>query len=104
MSIHDSFATVWERMADATPDAPAVVQGNRRLRWADADDRAARLATALEAAGAGAGSHIALYQYNAPEYMECLFACSKLRAVSTMALIAAGTSMTVNAFKAAPER
>jgi len=81
MSIYDSFATVWERMADATPDAPAVVQGERRLRWADADDRAARLAAALEAAGAGAGSHIALYQYNAPEYMECLFACSKLRAV-----------------------
>jgi len=80
-SMYDSFASVWERMADATPDAPAVVQGDRRLRWADAEDRAARLAAALESAGAGEGAHIALYQYNAPEYMECLFACSKLRAV-----------------------
>ena len=31
--------------------------------------------------GAGEGTHIALYQFNAPEYMECLFACAKLRAV-----------------------
>lgn len=81
MSIYESFATVWERAADATPDAPAVVQGARRVGWGDIEDRAARLAAALAELGAGEGTHVALYQFNAPEYMECLFACSKLRAV-----------------------
>jgi fatty-acyl-CoA synthase len=82
MSIYESFATAWERAADATPDAPAVVQGDRRVRWGDIEQRAARFAAGLEAAGAGPNTHIALYQFNAPEYMECLFACSKLRAVA----------------------
>jgi fatty-acyl-CoA synthase len=81
MSIYESFATVWERAADATPEAPAVVQGARRVRRGDIEQRAARLAAGLAAAGAREGTHIALYQFNAPEYMECLFACSKLRAV-----------------------
>ena len=79
--MYESFATVWERVADAIPDAIAVVQGARRVSWGDTEQRAARLAAALSAAGVRAGTHVALYLYNCPEYMECLFACSKLRAV-----------------------
>lgn len=41
-----AYATIWESIADAIPDRPAVVQGDRRLSWADYDDRAARLAGA----------------------------------------------------------
>jgi fatty-acyl-CoA synthase len=79
--VYDSFATVWEAMADALPSVPAVVQGDRRVRWRELDERSARLAGALSEAGIGPGAHLALYQYNGPEYVECKFACSKLRAL-----------------------
>jgi fatty-acyl-CoA synthase len=82
----DSFATVWEAIARAIPDATAVVQGSgdgeRRLTWGDLDDHAGRLAAAFAAHGAGEGTHVALFLFNAPEYPVSLFACSKLRARS----------------------
>jgi len=78
--VDESFATVWEAMAAAVPDATAVVQGERRVRWSDFEARSARLAGALAGAGIGADDHVALYLHNAPEYLECLFACTKLRA------------------------
>ena len=31
--MYESFATVWERVADAIPDAPAVVQGERHITY-----------------------------------------------------------------------
>ncbi|HLM19050.1 MAG TPA: AMP-binding protein [Acidimicrobiia bacterium] len=78
--MYESFATVWERVADAIPDAEAVVQGERRVTYREVEDRAARLASALAAAGVGHDSKVALFLYNCPEYMELLFALSKLRA------------------------
>jgi len=79
--VYESFATVWERVADAIPDAPAVVQGARRVTYRDVEDRAARLASALAAYGVGHDTKVALFLHNCPEYMELLFALSKLRAV-----------------------
>jgi 3-oxocholest-4-en-26-oate---CoA ligase len=79
--VYESFATVWERIADAVPDAPAVIQGERRTTYREVDHRAARLAAALADLGVGPDSKVALFLYNCPEYMECLFALSKLRAV-----------------------
>jgi fatty-acyl-CoA synthase len=79
--VYESFATVWERVADAIPDAPAVVQGDRRVTYRDVEDRAARLANALAAYGVGPDTKVALFLFNCPEYMELLFALSKLRAV-----------------------
>jgi acyl-CoA synthetase (AMP-forming)/AMP-acid ligase II len=72
---------VWERVADAVPDAPAVVQGERRVTYREVEDRAARLASALAACGVGHDTKVALFLHNCPEYMELLFALSKLRAV-----------------------
>lgn len=79
--MYESFATVWERVADAIPDAPAVVQGERRVTYREVEDRAARLASALAAYGVGHDTKVALFLHNCPEYMELLFALSKLRAV-----------------------
>src|SRR5437879_1328615 len=81
-SVYESFATVWEAIAEVIPDATAVVQGERRVQWREIEDHAARLAAGLAAQGIGQGAHIALFLFNCPEYMECTFACSKLRAVS----------------------
>jgi acyl-CoA synthetase (AMP-forming)/AMP-acid ligase II len=75
------YATIWEGMADAIPDAVALVQGANRTTWAAFDDRAARLAGALRAAGLGPGSKVGLLLYNSPEFMESYFAALKIRAV-----------------------
>ena len=75
------IATVWESIADAVPDADAFVQGERRISWSAFDDRSARLAGALEAAGLTKGSKVSEYLYNCPEYGETFYAGLKLRAV-----------------------
>jgi fatty-acyl-CoA synthase len=79
--IEKHWATIWETVADAIPDADALVQGERRLSWRAYEDRAARLAAAFQEAGLGAGSKVALYLYNSPEYAESYFASVKIRAV-----------------------
>lgn len=79
MEMH--FATVWEAIADAAPDAPALVHGGIRRTWRQYDERSARLASALTAAGLGRDSKIGLYLYNGPEYLEAQYAGFKQRAV-----------------------
>ncbi len=80
MEMH--FATVWESIADAIPDAPAVSHGDTTRTWAEYDDRAARLAAAYTAAGLGPDSKIALYLYNCNEYMEAQYGAFKMRGVA----------------------
>jgi len=79
MEMH--FATVWESIADATPDATAVVCGDTRRTWREWDERSARLASAFAAAGLGPDSKIGLYLYNGVEYCEGQFAAFKQRCV-----------------------
>ena len=62
-----NWATVWEHIADAVPDAPAVVNGARRRSWSQLDERAARFAGLLRDAGVGPGARVAQYLYNATE-------------------------------------
>ncbi|MDQ1519115.1 MAG: 3-oxocholest-4-en-26-oate---CoA ligase, partial [Actinomycetota bacterium] len=76
-----NFATVWESVGDALPDRLAIVQGDTRRTWREFDDRSARVANGLRAAGLGPGSKVASYLYNGNEYLEGLFASFKLRAV-----------------------
>jgi fatty-acyl-CoA synthase len=75
------FADVLEAVADAVPDRPALVQGERRSTWREFDDRAARLAAAFRALGLQPDSKVAFYLYNSSEYLEGLVACFKARAV-----------------------
>jgi fatty-acyl-CoA synthase len=79
--VHWNFATVWESIADAMPDGLALVQGDRRRTWREFDDRAARLANGMRAAGLGPDSKVASYLYNGNEYLEGVYASFKLRAV-----------------------
>ena len=76
-----NFATCWEAIADARPDAPALIQGRPRVTWAQFEDRAARLARAFAELGLGPDAKVASYLYNCPEYLEGTFATWKLRAV-----------------------
>jgi fatty-acyl-CoA synthase len=75
------FSAIWEAIADATPDAPAVVQGARHIVWRDYEARAARLARAFLDAGLGAHSKVGMYLYNSPEYCETNFAAMKIRGI-----------------------
>lgn len=77
----ENIATVWEHVADAVPEATAMVQGSRRLSWAELDERAARLAAGLAARGVGRNSRVAVDLYNCIEYLEVVCAALKLRAV-----------------------
>jgi acyl-CoA synthetase (AMP-forming)/AMP-acid ligase II len=77
----ENIATVLERIADALGDAPAMVQGDRRRSWREFDERAGRLASALQAQGVRRGSRVAIDLYNCIEYLEVVFAAFKLRAV-----------------------
>ena len=62
-----NFATAFEAVADALPDRQALRQGNNIRTWAEFEERSARLAAALGAAGLGHGSKVASYCYNCNE-------------------------------------
>jgi len=79
MDMH--FATIWESYADQLGDVPAVIDGDKRLSWSQYDDRAARIAAALTAAGLGPDDKSGLYLYNSAEYLEAHYASFKQRVV-----------------------
>ena len=77
----EHLATIWESIADRLPGEVALVHGATRVSWRDFEQRAARFAAALAAAGVGAGQTVAIDMYNCPEYLEVFFAALKIRAV-----------------------
>jgi 3-oxocholest-4-en-26-oate---CoA ligase len=79
--MENHYATIWEAVADAVPEADALVQGDVRRTWAQFDERSARLAGALLEAGVGVGSKVGQFLFNSPEFMESYFAALKIRAV-----------------------
>jgi len=72
-----NIAEVWEAAADALPDSPAQVQGDRRSTWAEFDRRADGVAKALLELGVERQDKVAQYLYNRPEYLESLFGAWK---------------------------
>ena len=72
-----NFAELWEGVADKFPDAPAQVQGDRRISWREFDSRADGLARHLLDGGAVHQDKVAQYLYNCPEYLESMFAAFK---------------------------
>jgi 3-oxocholest-4-en-26-oate---CoA ligase len=76
-----NIADLFEALAAAIPERTALVSGARRLRFADLDERADRVAEVLRAKGVRAGQHVGLHLYNGAEYVEVLLGALKLRAV-----------------------
>ncbi len=72
-----NIADVFERIADQIPDELAQQQGDRRFTWREFDERADGVARALLDAGLVEQDKVAQYLYNAPEYLESLYACFK---------------------------
>ena len=77
-----NLADIFEVVVDSVPDREALVVGfgERRLTFAELDERANRLAHHLAGAGIGVGDHVAAYLYNGSEFIETMLAAFKLRA------------------------
>ncbi|MGH3392974.1 MAG: acyl-CoA synthetase [Actinomadura sp.] len=70
------------RRARVTPEVTALVAGERRLTFAELDERTNRLARALvDRLGVRRGDRVAVLLLNSIEFMETLFACAKLGAI-----------------------
>lgn len=76
-----SFGAIIETVADAVPDRIAVSAPRRDYTYAEFDDRAARLATAMVQSGVTAGDKVVCYLYNSPAYLETVYAAFKIGAV-----------------------
>ena len=76
-----NLADLFRVVAGAVPDREAVVDGSRRLSYADLDDRVRRLATVLRDAGVQPGEHVGLYLHNSSVYLEGMLAAFLVRAV-----------------------
>ena len=76
-----NMGDMWEAVADALGDEVAQIHGERCESYREFEQRSARLATALREHGIRPGAKVAMYVYNAPEYLETCFAAFKLRAV-----------------------
>ena len=71
------FASIWEAIADAVPEAPALACGEVRRSWREFEQRGARVATALASAGLDRGAKVGLYASNCNEYLEAHFGVFK---------------------------
>ncbi|MDQ1466223.1 MAG: 3-oxocholest-4-en-26-oate---CoA ligase, partial [Actinomycetota bacterium] len=76
-----NLADLFERVADTVPDRPALVAGNRRLTYAQLDERANRAGHALLDAGARTGQHVGIHAQNRAEWVEAMLGCFKARLV-----------------------
>ncbi|MHB8530990.1 MAG: AMP-binding protein [Caulobacteraceae bacterium] len=72
-----NYADIWEVVAEAIPDRPCQIHGERVLTWEQFDARADALARRLLEAGLGRQAKVAAYLHNAPEYLETYFAAFK---------------------------
>ena len=73
------MADIWENIARAIPDKPAIVDGDKRYSWAEYENRAARVAQVLTDHGLEPGAKLSIYSYNSAEYMETQFGAFKAR-------------------------
>jgi fatty-acyl-CoA synthase len=89
------LALIQEIVAEELPERPAIVWRGRTRTFADLTARTRRLANAFLRLGLGSHSererlanwesghdHVALYLYNCPEYMECMYGAFKARATA----------------------
>ena len=76
-----NLADLWEAVSDRVAEREAVVCGDRRLTYAQLEERANRLANHLLDVGVGPGDFVGCYLVNGTEYLEALLAAFKIRAV-----------------------
>src|SRR5437763_4694099 len=78
-------ADVWSLLAnwaEETPDATALLHGERTISFAELHEQAARAAQGLADLGVGPGDRVALWLPNVPAYPVLYFACVRLGAIA----------------------
>jgi O-succinylbenzoate-CoA ligase len=80
MSIYN-LAGVLAHHADRFPDRPCLVWEKETITYAGLDRRAARVAGGLRRLGVGRGDVVAVLLYNCPEFIEIMFAISRIGGV-----------------------
>jgi long-chain acyl-CoA synthetase len=75
-------AVIWSFYAANSPDKTALVQGERRFTWREANERINRLANALHRRGVGPGESVAVMLHNRIEWFEVMAACQKIGAAT----------------------
>lgn len=78
---HLQLGDVVETLADTVGERVAVVAGERRLTYAELDERVTRLANHLAVHGIDRGDHVGIHAPNRLEWVESFYACFKLGAV-----------------------
>jgi 3-oxocholest-4-en-26-oate---CoA ligase len=73
-----NYADVWETVADVQPEATAIVQGARTVRWDEFDRGADGLAQFLLDLDVAQQDKVAVYLYNSPEYIQATYAAMKV--------------------------
>ena len=76
-----NLADLYEIVADAVPDRLALVAGDRRLTYAQLDERANRFAHHLLDHGVERGDKVAIYSWDRAEWAEAMLGAYKARAV-----------------------
>jgi acyl-CoA synthetase (AMP-forming)/AMP-acid ligase II len=76
-----NLSELFELVVHHCPDREAIVASERRLTYAQLDERCNRLAHHLASLGVGSGDFVGLQMVNGTEYMEGMLACFKLRAI-----------------------
>ena len=76
-----NLADLYEIVADAVPDRLALVAGDRRLTYAQLDERANRFAHHLLDHGVEPDDKVAIYSWDRAEWVEAMLGTYKARAV-----------------------
>ncbi|MFG3025340.1 long-chain fatty acid--CoA ligase [Streptomyces sp. NPDC048254] len=76
-----NFSSILDYHLAQRPDAVAVTQEERRLTVRELHERVNQLAAGLTELGVGRGDVVALLLYNRPEFLELLYATSRVGAV-----------------------
>jgi 2,3-dihydroxybenzoate-AMP ligase len=82
----ETFPAALRRWARRSPDAVAVVDGERRVTYRELDERADRLAAGLHARGLRAGDRVVVQVPNSAAFVETVFGLFRLGAVPVFAL------------------
>ena len=77
---HIHMADLFEILADAIPDRPALFTNEVEYTFAQLDERVTRLANHLRTMGIKRGDWVAIHSMNRHEWVESFYACVKLGA------------------------
>ncbi len=76
-----NLADLFESVVDTVPGSTAMVTSERRISYAELDERSNRLAHHLIGAGIEPGDRVGIQLANGSEYIETMLACFKIRAI-----------------------